>query len=321
MIRKGILIFLTFFSTALSAQQRPHYTQYMQNMFVINPALSGMYSALEFRAGFRNQWMGFENAPKTSYLTVSTPINFDRDILTAGSADFGVVEPATRSDRDGYYSSSSHHGLGLIALNDETGPFNRASINLSYAYHIAVGDMANLSVGVGGGVSRIGLNSDELRFEDPNDQVVTQGQITKLTPDLNAGFYFYSAQFYFGGSIQQIVKQKLSFNENFDRGAEVSHYFLTAGFRLWFGEDISVTPSIMLRNVKPLPLGLDTNLKIAFRNNIWIGGSYRKKDSFSGMMGFTISKSLDAGYAYDLTTSPIRTVSSGTHEFVLGLKL
>lgn len=321
MKRRLLVIIFILVNCVTFAQQRPHYTQYLQNMVIINPAVTGMYKAVTVKSGFRNQWVGITDAPKTSYFTVHAPLNIDGSILTAGSADNGVEEPGTRSDKDSYYSSDNHHGLGFTALNDKTGPINRSSLNLTYAYHLALGDIANLSIGVGGGVSRIGLNTQVLRFEDPNDPSVAEGQIINWLPDINVGFYLYANQFYIGGSVQQVAKQKLSFNENFDTGKEVPHYFLTAGYRFWLGEDFNITPSIMLRNIKPTPIGIDLNLKVSFRNSFWIGGAYRKKDSFSGLMGFTISKSLDAGYAFDQSISPLKTINTGTHEFVLGLKL
>lgn len=324
-MRKYILIVFLMLIVVFAArtQQRPHYTQYLQNMQVINPALSGIYNSLHLKAGVRNQWMGLESAPKTSYFTISTPINFDSDMLTAGSADFGITEPATRSDRDAYYSSANHHGTGLVVLNDQTGALSRASINLTYAYHLALGDMVNLSAGVGAGVNRISLNTNELKFENPLEPAIAEGNVIRWSPDVSVGIYLYMAQLYFGASVQQVMSQKLSFNENYEQntGEEVPHYFVTLGYRQWLGEDLSLTPSIMLRSVDPLPMGMDVNLKLAFRDNVWVAGSYRKKDSFSAIMGFTISKTFEAGYAYDLTRSPLRTVSNGTHELVIGLKL
>lgn len=302
------------------AQQRPHYTQYLQNMDIINPAVSGMYKAVTIKSGFRNQWIGIQDAPKTSYLTIHAPLNLDGSILTAGSADYGIEEPATRSDKYGYISSENHHGLGFSVLNDKTGAINRSTINLTYAYHLMMGDIANLSLGIGGGVSRIGLNTNVLIFEDPNEPAAATGQVLNWTPDFNAGIYFYSSQFFFGASIQQVIKEKLSFNDNYNSATEIPHYFITTGYRFWIGEDVSFTPSVMLKYVKPTPAAYDLNLKIGFRNNFWLGGSYRRKDAFALLSGFTISKTLDFGYAYDHSISPLKVINTGTHEFVLGLK-
>lgn len=317
---KRLTILFLFISNFAFSQQRPYYTQYLQNMEIINPALTGMYKGINAKMGFRNQWVGIKDAPKAAYLTLSTPLNIDGSILTAGSADFGVEEPYTRSDKDSYYSSDNHHGVGVNFINDNTGPINRTTANLTYAYHLMLGDIANLSFGIAAGVSRIGLNTAELVFEDPNDPLATNGEVINWTPDVNLGFYLYGSQFFFGGSLQQVIKQKLSFNDISDKSTEVSHYFLTGGYRFFIGEDVSFTPSIMAKYVAPFPVSYDLNLRVSFRNNFWLGGSFRKNDGFSVLTGFTINKMLDAGYAYDSNISAIKTINSGSHEFVLGIK-
>ena len=316
------LICTLFFVMQLSllvAQQQPQYTQYVQNMQVINPALTGVYHGMYVKAASRNQWIGLENAPKTNYITVSAPLNIDRDMLMAGSADFGVEDVGTREDRDGYYASENHHGIGLMVLDDRTGSLSKSSANLTYAYHIALGTMANLAVGVGGGLSRISLNIDELRFDNELEPLIVDGNSVRWSPDLNAGFYLYGASFFAGASVQQVLKQKVSFAEDYVSEG-VPHYFFTVGYRFWMGQDFSFMPSVMLKRIRPLPSSIDLNLKIAFRNNVWFGGSYRKDDSFSAIFGFTVSKILDVGYAYDFTQSALKTVSHGTHELVLGVK-
>lgn len=318
-MRRLIWCFL-FFSISASAQQRPYYTQYLQNMEILNPALTGMYKAMHVKMGFRNQWLGMQDAPKTVYLTASTPLNLDGSLLTAGSADYGIEEPYTRADKDGYYASDNHHGLGISFINDNTGPINRTSANLAYAYHLLLGDEANLSFGASGGVSRIALNTADLVFDDPDEPLLRNVETVKWTPDLNVGFYLYGPQYFLGGSMQQVIKQKLSFNDLYEQGAEVSHYFITAGYRFFVGEDVSFTPSLMAKKVAPFPVSYDANLKIAFRNNFWMGGSFRKNDAFSVLAGFTVNKMLDFGYAYDSNISQIKSINSGSHEFVLGLK-
>uniref|UniRef100_UPI003341B278 PorP/SprF family type IX secretion system membrane protein n=1 Tax=Pseudopedobacter sp. TaxID=1936787 RepID=UPI003341B278 len=291
-------------SVVCKAQQKPQYTQYMQNMQVINPALSGIYHGIYVKAATRNQWSGLESAPKTNYITVSAPLNIDKDMLTAGSADFGIEDVGTREERDAYYSSENHHGIGLMVLDDRTGSLSRASANLTYAYHIALGDLANLSVGVGAGMGRISLNTHELRFENELEPLVMQGNATRWSPDVNAGIYLYGASFFAGASVQQVLKQPVSFAQDY-QSDEVPHYFFTAGYRFWAGQDFSFMPSVMLKRIKPLPSSIDLNLKIAFRNNVWLGGSYRKNDSFSAIFGFTVSKIFDVGYAYDFTQSEL----------------
>jgi hypothetical protein len=44
------------------AQQNPHYTQYMYNMNVINPAYAGSKESISFGC-YRKQWVNIEDAP------------------------------------------------------------------------------------------------------------------------------------------------------------------------------------------------------------------------------------------------------------------
>lgn len=303
---------------ATLAQQRPHYTQYLQNMSVLNPAVTGLNTGMDLRFGMRTQWQGLKDAPKTGYVTFSTPISFGGDMANYRSGDLGVTEPETKDDMFDYTASMSHHSLGLMFLSDKTGPLNRVTGNLTYAYHLAIGERANLSLGVGLGVNRLGLDAQSLVFDEAGDPVIgISAEINKYTPDLNAGLYFYSANFYVGAAMQQIIKNKLAFDGDFSTGKEVAHYFVTGGYKFWINNDFSVTPSLMLKLVNPLPKAFDLNLKFAYRDTFWIGGGYRKNDAFFGNVGFNVAKMVGIGYAFDYTTSELSTVSSGSHELSL----
>ena len=58
----------------VQAQQDPHYTQYMYNMNVINPAYAGSKENLSFGLLFRKQWVDIEDAPTTFTATGHSPI-------------------------------------------------------------------------------------------------------------------------------------------------------------------------------------------------------------------------------------------------------
>ncbi|MGE6219084.1 PorP/SprF family type IX secretion system membrane protein [Nubsella zeaxanthinifaciens] len=318
MIRLGFIIGILFCTNIVFAQQRPHYSQYLQNMSVINPAVTGLNQGMDLRLGIRNQWQGLKDAPKTGYVTFSMPVSFGGDMANYRASDLGVTEPATKDDMFDYTASMPHHAFGVLFLNDKTGPLNRITANLTYAYHLAIGDRANISVGIGVGGSRLGINSSSLLFEEEGDPTVGgSGEINKYVPDLNAGIYFYGPTFYVGASMQQIIKNKIAFDGDFNVGKEVAHYFLTVGNKFWINNDFSVTPSVMLKVVNPLPKAFDLNLKFAYRNNFWIGGGYRKNDAFFGNLGFNVANTVGVGYAYDYTTSELNTVSTGSHEITL----
>ena len=149
------------------------------------------------------------------------------------------------------------------------------------------------------------------------------GEINSLKPDFGAGIWVYSADFFIGVSAQQIIPQKIYFSENTvkQQSKLVPHLFATAGYRMFVNDDISVIPSVMLKYVQPTPVQFDLNAKFQYRDLLWVGGGYRIKDGFTGLVGLNVSNTFNVSYSYDYTTSPLNTVSKGTHEIVLGFLL
>ncbi len=320
---KFLVISFCFLSTA-NAQQKPQYTQYILNNYIINPAITGIENYIDVKAAYRQQWTGLQNAPQTSYLTAHMPLGKTDDWQSSTSFNMVGENPLGRSYKEDYQASKSHHGIGLVAVVDKTGPLSNATFDFTYAYHLGLAPRLNLAMGVGLGVSKISLNTADLTLENPiDDAIANSGTINRIKPDVNAGLWLYSAEFFAGVSVQQLLPQTLSFSDNqsYDTGKTVPHLFATTGYRFWLNDDLTLIPSVMFKYVNPVPLGIDFNAKLTFRDKIWIGGSYRKDDSFSGMVGFNVGALFNVGYAYDFTTSALNSVSRGTHEIVLGLLL
>src|SRR5690554_7169462 len=87
----------------VEAQQDPHYTQYMYNMNVMNPAYAGSKENLAVGLLYRMQWVDIEDAPKTGTLSIHSPIG--RNV-----------------------------GLGLSAVSDKIGPVEESNIYADFSY-------------------------------------------------------------------------------------------------------------------------------------------------------------------------------------------
>lgn len=315
------------------SQQRPYYTQYVLNNFIINPALAGIENYWDVKASHRHQWVGLDGAPVTTYFTMQGPLSkssFPRQNAT--SFDMKGENPRGKNFLENYRSTDPHHGVGLTVLNDRAGPLNRFALYASYAYHIPLNDRMSFSAGVSAGIQNLSLHANELDFGTtyPVDPVVAQSAyINSIKPDISLGVWLYSAKWFAGLSAQQIIPEKIGFNGGkiggdsitVVNGRLVPHLFLQAGYRLLLSDDISFLPSFTLKYINPVPLSADLNLKIQYRDFIWAGGSFRPQDGFAAMVGLNISSDFNIGYAYDFTTSRLNTVSHGTHEILLGFML
>jgi type IX secretion system PorP/SprF family membrane protein len=97
--------------------------------------------------------------------------------------------------------------------------------------------------------------------------------------------------------------------------------FLSGGYRFLAGEDFNVIPSLMLKYVQGSSANdfqPELNLKVQYRDLMWLGGSYRYQDGYAAMAGLNVGNTFNVGYAYDFTTTNINTVSKGTHEIIVG---
>lgn len=326
---KTITVLFLLIPAFVAAQQKPHYTQYILNNYILNPALTGIENYTDIRLSHRNQWQGFDGAPQTTYLSVHFPLGKADYRTTATSYAVPGENPRGNAYWEDYTAASPHHGLGAIVLKDKAGFLNRTSAMISYAYHLGISPQTSIAAGFQAGLTTVGLDADKINWAnlDPNDPAVAvnTGLIRKMNPEIGAGVWVYSADYFVGASIQNIVPGRVSFSSGDQYGGYYKpHFFLTAGYRFLLSDDLNMIPSIMVKHIAPLPVQPEFNLKVQYRDLGWVGGSFRLKDQLGGwaaMAGINVSNVFHIGYAYEVTTSGLQTYSRGTHEFVIGFVL
>lgn len=325
--------FVMICSGSAFAQQRPYYTQYILNNFIINPALAGIENYWDVKASHRHQWVGLDGAPVTTYFTIQGPLT--KSAMTRENATSLRPEgenPRGETFMENYHSTDPHHGLGLTVLNDKTGPLNRFAMYASYAYHLPVNEQTSFSAGVSLGMQNMSLKTGQLDFGTayPVDPVVANSAfINTIKPDVSLGVWLYNARWFAGLSAQQIVPQKLGFNDGklggdsltIIGGKLIPHLFLQAGYKMMVSDDISFLPSVTAKYINPVPLSVDLNAKFQYRDIIWAGASFRPADGAAAMVGVNINNTFNIGYSYDFTSSKLNAVSKGTHEILIGFLL
>lgn len=316
-----LISFFLINALVLQAQQRPQYTQYILNNYIVNPAISGIENYIDVKVGYRQQWSGIQNAPETNYFSIHAPIGKSDDRSSATSFSMVGDNPLGYNYKNEYTAAEPHHGIGLIAFIDKTGPISQSVVNVTYAYHLGISAQTNLSFGIGAGFNRISFNTTDVEVVDPGDPAINNGTFNKINPDLSAGLWFYSAQYFVGISAQQMLAPDPIVENNSNEKKISPHFFATAGYRFWLSDDITFMPSVMYNMQKPAEGVLNYSAKISFKDKIWLGAALRQEDAVSGLLGFNISSLFNVGYSYDFTTSQLNTVTKGSHEIVLGITL
>jgi type IX secretion system PorP/SprF family membrane protein len=325
-MRKVIIILTVFITNSIAAQQRPHYTQYILNNYILNPALSGIENYTDVKISARDQWVGLTGAPRTLYLSVQTPIGKKDYKTNATSYHVPGRNPRGEAYWENYTASEPHHGVGVTIVSDKTGNFTRFTANATYAYHLGLTPKINLAGGFSAGFSKFSRNAANSDFTgngDPFDPAQAQeSNIHSIRPDLSVGLWLYAANYFIGLSAQQVISQTIGFTNNpvYDHGKLVPHFFASAGYRFLINDDINALPSMMLKYISATPATpqFDFNVKLQFRDLVWIGGSYRLHDGYAAMTGLNVGNTFNIGYAYDFTKTRLNTVSNGSHEMIIG---
>jgi len=320
-----LLLIVVLAAAQLQAQQKPYYTQYILNNYIINPAMAGIENYWDAKVSHRHQWVGLEGSPITTYATIQGPLEksgFARETPV-------TVHPQGENPRgEAYYQNYRaplpHFGLGFTVVNDATGPLNNFEAYGTLAYHLPVGEKTTLASGVNIGLQNMRLDASKLNFgtANPFDPAVAgSGYLNQVKPDLSVGVMLYSAKYFIGLSALQIIPERIKYsNDSLAKitGKVVPHLFLQAGYRYLLTEDINFLPSVTVKYIDPLPLSIDINAKLQYRDFLWVGASYRPNNGFAAMLGLNINSTINIGYSYDITTSQLNTVSHGTHEILIG---
>ena len=91
------------------------------------------------------------------------------------------------------------------------------------------------------------------------------------------------------------------------------------GYRWDFADDLRLEPSILVKYVDPVPAKIDLTAILRYRENFWLGATYRTKDAMSLMLGLWLKQTFQFGYSYDITTTNLKNYSDGTHEVMLAI--
>jgi len=275
----------------LLAQQLPHYTQYMFNDFVINPAIAGVHNHFQIRTNHRFQWVGLTDPPMTNSI-----------------AFYG---PHEKLDM----------GYGGYVYNDVTGPTSRAGITGAYAYNIAVTPDIRLSMGLSASIMQYRIDGTQLNPKDVSDVTLLSSVSTSYLPDAALGLYLYADEFYVGLSAAQLLNNNLKIFDNRNGLNRLkTHINLIGAYRFSLAEDWMLEPSLMIKGTAPKELNFDLTARAEWRKMVWAALSYRYHEALGILIGYAYDEMLFFGYAYDIGISDLRKYNTGSHEIMIGYR-
>ncbi|CAZ96130.1 type IX secretion system membrane protein PorP/SprF [Zobellia galactanivorans] len=287
-IKIVMVCYLAFKMSVAYGQQPPQYTQYMYNTAVLNSGYSAS-GTLEATLLHRSQWVGIDGAPETQSLSVQGKLR-------------------------------ERIALGLTAINDNIGAANDLDINGTFAYEIPTGYTTKLSLGVNAGIDVLKVDWSKGIYQDGLDPVFAEN-VNKIRPVFGAGAYFYSSNWYVGLSTHNFLNSQIYNDDEVEVTDRKSQYYLMAGYVLDLSDNLKFKPAILTKHVAGAPITVDVSGNFLIKETLALGLAYRYNDAISALAGLHISKSFFLGYAYDYSTTGLKSYNDGSHEIILKYNL
>lgn len=281
-------LFVFFSCVQFYGQQVPHYTQYLYNMQIINPAYVGTRAELSMSLLSREQWVGIEGAPTTRTFSIN------------GRLRRGL-------------------GIGTTFVNDNIGLSETNNVNIDVSCTLITSQYSRLSFGLKGGMTFFTNNLAAGLTPDNDIYETTSGNF----PNVGFGAFFYNQKMYVGLSIPYLLETpQFYINDSFNQPklSENPSVFLTAGTLFDLTQDIKLKPSTMIRYTANVPLSIDLNFNLFYKNLFEVGLSYRNQSAVSALFAVILNKKFRVGYAYDHKFD-FAGGNFGTHEIILHLDI
>jgi type IX secretion system PorP/SprF family membrane protein len=272
-----------------NAQQDPMYTQYMHNQQTINPGYVGSNDMLSVMIMSRQQWVGFDGAPRTNLFSMNSKLRY-----------FNV-------------------GTGFTFINDKIGPTEQNSFYGDISYHLRLGYRTMLGMGLKAGFDMLQLKLNDLNLDQNNDSAFAENFNQNFILNFGVGLYLYNPKYYIGLASPRLMRNQYDNDgvSSASKGYKERHYFLNGGALFNINHNLKFKPSALAKIVYNAPISIDISANFIYLDRFWFGASHRIDDSFSVMLQYQMTNKWRIGYAFDMTGSELRKYNSGTHEVMI----
>jgi type IX secretion system PorP/SprF family membrane protein len=184
------LMLALMWASLLQAQQLPYRSSFAAADFIWNPAMTAPSEYLDWGISYRQQWLGFEQAPSTAVAHLQYP--FVKNNMSAGG----------------------------WAMRDEAGPLSYYQAGATYSYKLQVGRFGLLAIGLSASLSQYQFDGAKALAIDSNDPLLIGRRSSAVAPNAGVGFWYVSNKemyesrgngFFIGLGSQQLLVNDLNF--------------------------------------------------------------------------------------------------------------
>ncbi|QMU29290.1 PorP/SprF family type IX secretion system membrane protein [Adhaeribacter radiodurans] len=309
-MKKILLIIIIVASVwEVQAQSRKQISSFSLIPQYFNPALTGQEGSV-LKSIYRNQWTGFEDAPKTLFISAELDL---ADLATWKNGN------ASNQDRSNQFLGVKN-AIGLSLLRDTFGPYRQTQLFLNYSSRVQLSEKLSLRAGAAVTYDATSLDQTKLVIDitnDPKYQNLFANDNTRVTKvDINVGVMLMAEDYYIGYALQDAAKGKLGSGGTYLENAFPTNHVVQAGYRKVISDQFGLIVNGLYRYDSKLRETFEGQLKGVINNSFWAGVGYRQDlaYSFTGGMRFNQIK---VGYTYETTTGKASRINGGSNEIVL----
>ncbi len=293
--RNILLVLLLFSGTCSDAQQLPFFTQFVSNELLFNPAIAGTKRTYDIRINYRDQWVGFADAPTTEALSLN-------------------------------YSIKNKMGIGAYIYQDATGFTKRTNYSLDYAFQIHFKDIT-FSFGLAGSMVNYSVDESKITTNQTLDPAIDRLASPNVwAPDASAGAYLYNDKWRFGLSALNMLTSTENFYKEYGFPYDTSHagalqlfthLYAYLGYIYGADENITWQNSLLVNYTGGAPIDLAYDLRCYIEHRFIAGLSIRLNDALAMEVGIISHNSLQVCYSYDYVITQLTHYTSGSQEISL----
>ncbi|MFW5708201.1 MAG: type IX secretion system membrane protein PorP/SprF [Bacteroidota bacterium] len=278
-----LTIITLFVQFSGKSQNDVHFSQYMFNELIFNPAAIKISNTINTSLVARQQWVGWENAPSTQALNAST------------------------------YVQELFGGVGINVIYDRLGYESFLTARALYAFPVQVGVLSSLTFGLGAGIVNRTIDGTGLQYDNMVDPNAFYGKESFLKPDFNFGVEYLDPNLTVGFAVTHLYRSAEASTIDYTP----RHFYL---YGKYLFEDIfpavDIQPYLLFKS-SWFVTQFDINILAYYDDMLWGGFSYRLGDAVSAMVGYSITPDIKVGYAYDYAVGVSRGYNGGSHEIMI----
>lgn len=261
-------------------QYTPQFSQLINTLEFVNPGYNGSKDLADAVILHRNQWTGFDGAPKTYALNVNVPVN------------------------------KWHTGFGLNTVVEKSGMITQSNADLTACVDVKVIPLSYLTFGFWGGVEAKGIDMES---------AVLYGNLPYTAKEFNTnnihvgiGLNYFNQKIHLGASMHYSQLKGNNYNDN-----EFFSFYLNGSYLITLNDNWTLKPSVLFRNFGGFS-DLDYGIFVLYKDLVWGGISNRLGQALIFFADVKITNFLSIGYSYDYGINSTTAINYGSHEIRIG---